>query len=294
MDIRDLELFRAVAQTQHFTRAAERCHISQSALTRRIAKLEEHAGVRLFERSTRRVSLTPEGELFAAQLADLHREFARVFSGLRDLAEQRTGLVAVAALPSIAAGWIPQIFARFRQQYPGVVLRLHDALADRALSLLREGKVDLAIVAGGKLAEFETTVLRTERYHLVCPSNHRLSRRKRITLADLKDESLINLSPHSSVRQHLAVAPSAYDRPGGELEVEYLSTVAGLVAAGLGVSLVPELTLVHFRQDGLGTVLVEDPTLRRQVVLAKRKGRALSVAAGTMFRQIVGFAESAR
>ena len=282
---RDLEAFLALAQAQHFTRAAERCHLSQSAFSQKIARIERAAGVALFERSTRHVALTPEGEVFAEEARRIQSDLQHALDHLNELATRRVGKVAVAALPSVAAMWMPQVIARYRAAHPNIRIELFDALAGGGLALLREGRVDMAITAGGDLREFDVTELCSERFHLVCRRRHPLASKRSISLAQLDDEEIIHLARDSSVRQHLEAAGLA---PGpGALEVEHLATVAALVAQGLGVSVVPELTLFHFERAGLACVPVRDAALRRPIMLARRKGKALSVAARAMVDAVV-------
>jgi DNA-binding transcriptional LysR family regulator len=106
--------FSPCAQAQHFTRAAERCHLSQSAFSQKIARIERTAGVALFERSTRHVTLTPEGELFAEEIRRIQQDLQHALAHLNELATRRVGKVAVAALPSVAAVWMPQVIALYR------------------------------------------------------------------------------------------------------------------------------------------------------------------------------------
>lgn len=285
---RDLEAFLALADTQHFTRAAERCHLSQSAFSQKIARIEQAAGVRLFERSTRQVALTPEGEAFADEVRRIRSDLQHALAQLRDLATRRIGKVAVAALPSAAAVWMPPVIARYRAAWPQVRVQLFDALAQHGLDLLRAGTVDLAITAGGDLREFDLVELKQERFWLVCPPGHPLAARRQVTLAQLKGQEFVHLARSSSVRQRIEAAwPGALDQPSA-LEVEHLATVASLVAQGLGVSVVPELTLFHFERAGLARVPVRDAGLVRPIWLAKRKGKALSAAAQAMAGEIVG------
>ena len=281
---RDLEAFLALAQTQHFTRAAERCHLSQSAFSQKIARIEATAGVALFSRSTRHVTLTPEGEVFAEEVRRIQQDLRHALAHLQDLATRRIGKVAVAALPSVAAMWMPQVIARYRAAHPSIRIELFDALAGGGLALLREGRVDLAITAGGDLREFDVTELKSERFHLVCPKSHALAGKRSVTLAQLRGLPLVQIARSSSVRQHLEAA-GVVAEPGA-LEVEHLATVAALVAQGLGVSVVPELTLFHFERAGLAAVPVRDAQLRRPLLLARRKGKALSVAAQAMVAEI--------
>jgi DNA-binding transcriptional LysR family regulator len=282
---RDLEAFLSLAQAQHFTRAAERCHLSQSAFSQKIARIEGVAGVALFSRSTRHVTLTPEGEVFAEEVRRIQQDLRHALAHLQDLATRRIGKVAVAALPSAAAVWMPQVIARYRAAHPSIRIELFDALAGGGLALLREGRVDLAITAGGDLREFDVVELKRERFFLVCPPAHGLASKRAVTLAQLRGLPLVHIARSSSVRQHLEAA-GVMAEPG-ELEVEHLATVAALVSQGLGVSVVPELTLFHFERAGLAAVPVRDAGLRRPLLLARRKGKALSGGAQAMAQEIV-------
>jgi DNA-binding transcriptional LysR family regulator len=289
---RDLEAFLALAQTQHFTRAAERCHLSQSAFSQKIARIERSAGVALFERSTRHVALTPEGEVFAEEVRRIQQDLQHALAHLNELATRRVGKVAVAALPSVAAVWMPAVIARYRAAHPNIRIELFDALAGGGLALLREGRVDLAITAGGDLREFDVVELKSERFYLVCPRTHPFAKKAGIALSQLADEEIVHLARGSSVRQHLEAAGVAART--GALEVEHLATVAALVDEGLGVSVVPELTLFHFERAGLACVPVRDSQLRRPILLARRKGKALSAAARAMVEEIVSRAAAGR
>jgi DNA-binding transcriptional LysR family regulator len=282
---RDLDAFLALAHTQHFTRAAERCHLSQSAFSQKIARIEQAAGVALFERSTRHVALTPEGEVFAEEVRRIQQDLQHALAHLNELATRRVGKVAIAALPSVAAVWMPQVIARYRAAHPNIRVELFDALAGGGLALLREGRVDIAITAGGDLREFDTVELKRERFYVVCPRTHAIARKRAVVLSQLQGEEIVHLARSSSVRQHLEAA--GVTAGTGALEVEHLATVAALVAQGLGISVVPELTLFHFERAGLACVPVRDANLRRPILLARRKGKALSAAARAMVDEIV-------
>ena len=285
LSTRDLDAFLALAQTHHFTRAAEQCHLSQSAFSQKIARIERTAGVALFERSTRHVALTPEGEVFAELVGRVQSDLQHAVSHLQELATRRIGKVAVAALPSIAAVWMPRVIASYRAANPHIRIELFDALAGGGLALLREERIDMALTAGGDLREFDVTELLSERFHLVCRASHPLAGKAAVSLSQLRDEEMVHLARGSSVRQCLEAA-GVTARPGS-LEVEHLATVAALVAEGVGVSVVPQLTLFHFQRAGLASVPMRDRELRRPVLLARRKGKAMSVAARAMVDAIV-------
>jgi len=283
------KLLRALvvlADCRHFTRAAERCNLSQSAFSHLIRRLEHDAGVPLFDRNTRNVALTAEGELLAEHARRLLADIDASFAELKDRATLRRGRVSIAALPSLSADLLPRVFARYRERYPGITLHLYDRLSDPCLDLLNEGRVDFALTAPGRrLREFDSRLLVSERFYLVCPRGHRLAWRRRIALKDARGEELLGMVRSSSVRQHV-------DRVLGDairqssLEVEHLATLAGLIASGLGVALVPELTLYQFRRVELVCVPVDDANLRRPIFAVQRKGLRLSLAATELFAMI--------
>ena len=281
-----LNAFLALAESRHFTLAAQRCHVSQSAFSQMISRLEREVGTRLFDRNTRNVSLTPEGELFAESARRLASEIEGTFANLKDHAARRKGKVAVAALPSLSAEWLPSIIAEYRRRHPGIAIQLHDSILDRSLDLVRDGTVDFALTAGGDLREFETRLLFNEPFYLVCHRAHPLAKRKRVALKDLAGADFIHSIRTGSVWKHVQPALRKVAINDTGLEVEHLSTLAGLVAHGIGVSLVPEFALFQFRRPDLAVVRVSDKALIRPLFLVKRRGRSLSVAARTFLAMI--------
>jgi DNA-binding transcriptional LysR family regulator len=204
-----LQAFLALVDCRHFGHAAERCHVSQSAFSAMIQKLEAAAGARLFERDTRNVTLTPEGELFVQVARQLVHDIEAAFADMSDYVARRKGRVAIAALPSLAAGWLPPVLAQYRRRYPGVMLELFDAISDHCLDLLRQGKADIALTAPGpNLLEFDTRPLCSDPFYLVCRRDHKLAGKRRIKVAQLAGCEMIHLARSTSVRQHLDAAPA--------------------------------------------------------------------------------------
>ena len=280
-----LQAFVALADCRHFTRAAERCHLSQSAFSAVIRKLETALGARLVERDTRNVTLTVEGEMFVEVARGLLADMAAAFGNMSDYVARRKGRVAIAALPSLAAHGLPAVIAEYRASYPGIKVQLHDALSDQCLNLLRQGKVDLAITApSARLAEFETRSLCSDPFYLVCRRDHRLARKRRVLLPDLAGCELIHLAKSTSVRQHVELLTQGIAVRDSGLEVEHLATVAGLVEQGLGVALVPALTLFQFKKLDLVAVPLAPGQPERPILLAMP--RTLSVAAQGMLELI--------
>jgi len=280
LSARQLKAFMALVEESHFTRAAQRCHLTQPAFSSLIQSLEDALGVRLFDRSTRRVELTPEGRHFRRSAPRLLNDIESLVGEMRELASKRRGRVSVAALPSLAAGWLPRIYAAYSGQYPGVQLSLHDALLEPCLQQVREGAVDMALAAQGKdMSGLLAEPLCEDRFYLVCHRDEALARKSTIELKALRGQRMIHLGKGSSIRQSLA-AHSALDTLQTALEVDHLATVTGLILAGLGVSLVPGMTLFHFRHPDLSIVpLSPGSEIRRQLYLVRRDNRSLSQAA---------------
>jgi DNA-binding transcriptional LysR family regulator len=288
LSARHLRAFVALAEERHFTRAAQRCHLTQPAFSALIRALEEGAGMRLFDRTTRHVELTAEGRVLDASARRLLADFDLVMEDLRDHAARRRGRVALAALPSLAAGWLPGILADFHRAYPNIALTLRDALLDPCLDMVRDGEVDFAVASRrADMSELDSEFLHADRFHLVCRDDHPLAAQPAVTLAQIVKWPLIQLARNSSVRQHLDAALGRR-RLRPLVEVEHLATVTGLVAAGLGVSIVPAMTLFHFRRPGLSIRPLAGKAPTRSLYLVRRSGRSLPLAAQTLYDTLLG------
>lgn len=282
-----LYAFVALEESRHFTRAAERCHTSQSAFSVMIQKLESAVGTRLFDRDTRKVTLTPEGELFAEVARSLIAEIESAFDDMSEYVAMRRGRVSIAALPSLAANGLPAVIAEYKKRYPGVAVTLSDALSDQCLALLRQGKADLVLTApGANFQEFDSKTLCSDPFYVVCRRDHPLAKRRTVRVRDLARHDIIHLAKSSSVRQHVDILLREVQTVHSGFEVEHLATVAGLVEQGLGISLVPELTLFQFRQLDLVAIPLAGQDLVRPILIVKRKDQALSIAAQAMLELI--------
>lgn len=281
---RQLRAFVALVQERQFTKAAQRCHQTQPAFSALIKSLEDSMGIRLFDRTTRRVELTPEGRLFNVSALRLLNDMDAVMGDLKEHVAKRRGRVSVAALPSLAAGWLPAIYARFHSEFPGVQLQLHDALLEPCLDLVRRGSADIAVAAKGQdMTGLVAQPLCEDSFFVVCRRDDALAARKSVDLADIKNRAIIQLGKGSSIRQSLAGNPASADFDS-LLEVDHLATVTGLVVAGLGISLVPAMTLFHFQHPDLSIVpLSPKDAVKRSLFLIRRKEKSLSSAAQAFY-----------
>jgi LysR family carnitine catabolism transcriptional activator len=282
VSVRQLRAFIALAEQRSFTRAAALTHLSQPAFSALIRALEDALGLRLFDRSTRHVELTVEGRAFEGSARRVLGEFDGALAGVRDHAARRRGRVSLALLPSLAAGWLPGVLARYRAAYPGIELEIADALSEPCIERVASGRADFALAAiRADTPELRAELFCSDDFHLVCRADHSLARARVLRVRDLAAWPFIHLARTSSVRQYLEAAfhPQQMDTL---MEVEQLATVMGMVRAGLGISVVPALTLFHFEQQELTTRPLPLAGLRRQIYLVRRRDRSLSLAAQSL------------
>ncbi|MGB6105254.1 MAG: LysR family transcriptional regulator [Pusillimonas sp.] len=278
-----IDAFLALEETLRFSAAAERCHISTSAFSQVISRLEETVGARLFDRSTRHVALTPEGEVFSWGAKRIAAEVDATVSELRARVAGKSGQVTIAATPSTCVYWLPNIMRQFQKLYPGITLRLRDATSDRCLVMLKEGYADFAVIAqSGDSPEFVSTVLFDEPYHLLCLDDDPLARSKSIQLSQLGGRDYLEVVGQGEVwaqrKRDLRVA-GVHDTG---LEVANVGTMVGLIMAGFGIGLVPRMALPLCQREGLVHRPLKNAGFVRTFYLVKRSNRSLSLAACKM------------
>ena len=285
---RELRAFVTLTEQRSFTRAADLCSLSQPAFSALIRALEDHVGARLFDRTTRSVELTAEGEAFIEPARRLLRDTEEAIDDVRDHVARRRGRVAIAVLPSLAAGWLPSLLADFHARYPGIELDVADVLSEQCIERVRLGRADFALASTRtKAPELRTERFCTDQFHVVCRRDHELAQeRGTARLGEVARYPIIQLARSSSVRQHLeaAIYPT---RLRTVLELEQLSTVARMVRAGLGITVVPSLTLFYFEDNDLLSRAVKAQGLTRQVFLVRRSDRALSTSAQALYELVM-------
>jgi len=282
-----LRAFVHLAELNSFTRAAAASHLSQPAFSALIRALEEELGARLFDRTTRQVELTLEGREFLTGARRVLAEIEAALSGVRERVARQRGRVSLALLPSLAAGWLPEVLAGFRQRHPGIELEIADVLSEACIERVRAGHADLAIAATrAETPELRAEPFHADDFHLVAPRSHPLLQAAEVKPRDLLPYDFVHLSRTSSVRQYLDAATLPLQMRT-LMEVDQLATVMGMVRAGLGISVVPALALFHFRQPGLVTRPLRWPGLKRSIYLVRRRDRELSLAAQSFYEWIM-------
>lgn len=284
-DLNDLLAFRAVAELANFRKAAESVHLSQPAFSRRIDKLEQALGVRLLERTTRRVELTTVGREFERQVRSLLDDLDSTLLGIRGVAATRMGEVTVACVPSTVYYYLSGVVRQYHALSPKVRVKVFDAGANEVLAAVARGEADFGLnFIGAQEAELEFKPLLEERFVAACRRDHPLAALKRVRWAQLAEHDFISVNRASGNRllldQALAGVPG---RPQAIYETQHVTTTLGLVEAGLGVAAVPAMAMPGADHPLLVSVPLVEPAVSRKIGLIRRRGRSLSPAAQQLY-----------
>nr|WP_284502765.1 MULTISPECIES: LysR family transcriptional regulator [unclassified Caballeronia] len=284
-----MQAFRAVVELGSFRKAAEAVNISQPALSRRIDKLEEALGVRLFERTTRSVTLTTVGRAFAPSAEQLLDDLDVALLGIRDVSSSRLGHVTIACVPSVAYYFLPSAVASFHRRFPRIRVKLLDASANEVLSAVISGEADFGVsFMGSQESEVDFKVLLQEQFVAACRRDHPLARKKRVTWNELYEHEYVSVDKTSGNRLLLDQALSAVSpRAPSVCETRHVTTMLGLVEAGLGVAAVPSMAMPGRNHHILTSVPLIDPVVKRRVGIVRRRGRTLTPAAQEFHQTIL-------
>ncbi|BBH68981.1 LysR family transcriptional regulator [Actinoplanes sp. OR16] len=240
MELRQLSYVEAVARYGGFTRAAERLHVAQSAVSAQIRALEAELGLALFARTTRRVALTPAGELFVARARRVLAELDGARTELHEITAVVNGRVGIGATAALGSYDMAQALARFRDRFPGIALRLRSGTATSLLGALDEGELDLVVgpIYADLPPRFDALPLTDEHLLLAVPIGHALARTGRLTLGEARDEPFVSTPVGTGLRWILEDScRSAGFTPRVEFETATYAGIRDLVSAGLGVGL---------------------------------------------------------
>ena len=295
--LKEIGVFVRIVELGSFKAAAEDLHLTQSAMTQRLKKLEDTLGVRLVDRTTRSVAPTAVGRSFLPVARRMLMQFEQSMEDLRNLIQARTGQVTISSLISVATYVLPSALRRFRDDHPNVGVRiLDDAEQEIAAHVLRgEAEFGIDMQTASPDPAIAVTPLMEDRYVLVCRADRADAGAGPVTWREIVEMPLVTLGSRSGTNRLLhslwSVSPGAANR---QIEVQHLSTLVGAVEGGLGVGIVPALAM-RGRTDG---VLVQrplvEPDLRRNVVLVQRRGIELSPAADRLRAAILSAFEAFR
>jgi LysR family carnitine catabolism transcriptional activator len=288
MSVKQLRAFLAVAHTLNFAQASEQLNLSQPALSLAIRALEETLGGPLLLRTTRRVTLTPEGATLFPIARQLLADWDNAEETLRQRFTLQRGKVSIAAMPSFAANQLPPLLKVFRDRYAGINVAVHDVINEQVFEMIREGRVEMGIAFEPEPSDtLHFTPLCTDRFVAIMPKDSPLASKDHVTWRELLTMDFIALQRPSAVRLLLE---QELLRSGKKLEVAFeshqLVTVGRMVASGLGVSAVPALCVKQMGELGAQCVPLIAPQIEKRVGLIRMAQHQLSAAAQALAETI--------
>jgi DNA-binding transcriptional LysR family regulator len=283
-----LRVFREVVGHGSFSAAADALSYSQSAVSQAIATLEGEAGVALIERNRAGARPTAAGAALAGHVAGILAQIETAESEIAAITAGRGGRLRTASFPTAGATLMPAAVARFRASHPGVELTLAEGEPEEIAPRLRGGEFDLVLLfefegVGERLsAGMRRFPLLDDPLHLALRHDHPLARRRRLALEDLREESWVQTSAASPCARHvIRSCHAAGFEPDVSFESDDYQTVQGLVAAGVGVALIPQLALSTVRPDITVRPLHPRSPVRK-VFAATPRGSGVTAALATM------------
>lgn len=283
-DLADLRAFIAVADLGSFVAAAQALHLSQPALSRRVDKLEQALGFKLFERTTRKVELNAMGRSFMPRARHVLNELENALLGMTELSDRLRGQVTVACIPSAVGAFVARGLSEFHRQFPRIRVNLMDDAATNVLLAVARAEADFGIsYLGTKEPDLEFDPLIEEDFVLACPPDHPLARRSSITWAEMATHECVMLAPGTGNRmlidQALAGATRSNSPQVWSCEVRHVPALITLIESGIGIGPVPRFSIPDPSLGRLVTVPLTEPKVVRMIGVIKPRGRPLSPAA---------------
>ena len=276
MEIHQLRYVCAIAETGSFSRAAERCQVAQPSLSQQVLKLEEDLGSKLFDRLGRSVRLTEAGRAFLPHARSILSQMETARSSVADKWTDIRGSVSVGVIPTIAPYLMPRYTKTFAKKYPEAKLRIVEETTPILIESLRDLSIDLAILALPlRHKDLELFPLCTEPLFVALPKDHPRASAESLALKDLRGESFVMLRDGHCFRDlSIAACTRARVAPRIAFESGQFSSLFGMIAAGVGISLVPEMAID--RNAGCRYVRLSDTRATRTVVAAILRGRSFN------------------
>jgi LysR family hydrogen peroxide-inducible transcriptional activator len=234
-----------LADVRHFSKAAERCFVSQPTLSTQIRKLEEELGVQLVERSPRHVMLTRVGEEVVARCRSILAEVESMRAVARRALDPESGLLRIAIFPTLAPYLLPHVIPTLRRRFPRLTLRLFEEKTENILDMLAQGRLDaglLALPVGSD--QLVARTLFEEPFVVAMPEGHALSQHKQLTMSDLENQELLLLEDGHCLREHaLEVCQMTGAHEKLDFHATSMETLRQMVAANTGLTLMPVLSV---------------------------------------------------
>ncbi len=289
MQFQQLVYFVAVAETRHFTRAAERVHVSQPSLSQQIRALEKELGTELFSRARGNIALTDAGEALLPLARRILADADTARQEVQELARLRRGRVRLGATPSLCTGLLPDVLRAFHDLYPGIRLLIEEGGSHDLVRELARGTLDLALVVLPLPTPSPalTTVELLQEDLVVVSSAADPAPRRPVRIADLEGRAMVMFRHGYDLRELTVAACRAEGfEPSFTVEGGEMDAVLGFVRAGLGVAVVPRMVAARAGRD-LRVTALASPGLRRTIALAHRSDVAPPRAARELQRVLL-------
>ncbi|GAB3666906.1 LysR family transcriptional regulator [Ramlibacter alkalitolerans] len=288
IDFDGVQAFVAIAELGGFNKAARELHITQTALTRRIQKLEAYLGVRLLDRTTRAVELTVVGRDFLPQARSIVQEMTSAVERLKDMSQHGRGNLTVACIPTMASHVLPGIIREYARRHPRNQVRLLDGTSDQVRTAVLHGKAELGIaLAGESQPELIETALFSDPLVFVCRTPHPLQERKTLSWNDMRGIELVRVSGLVATRVVMDYQLARHNvRLDAKYEVDHHATAVNLVAAGVGAAILPASTIREGDRPGIRKIPLTGPVVKRRVVLLRSRRGSLSPAAEAFYELV--------
>jgi LysR family transcriptional activator of glutamate synthase operon len=278
MELRQLHYFVSVARKQHVTHAAEELHVAQSAVSRQIHLLEEELELNLFVQKGRNLQLTPVGKLFLNRIEGILADLEHVVQEAHEFLDPNKGEIRIGFPHSLGINLLPTVVACFRKIYPEVKFRLKQGTYNSLIRDVVNGEIDLSFISPfpENHGHVSGELLLTEELFAILPAQHALANEASINLAQLKEEPFVMFSEEYSLRAIvLEACKKAGFVPKFGFEGDETDTIRGLVSAGLGVSLLPDMAITDMGTLQPAKVRLHEPNVTRTVGLIRRKGEKI-------------------
>ncbi len=283
-DLADLRAFIAVADLGSFVAAAQALHLSQPALSRRVDKLEQALGFKLFARTTRKVELNAMGRNFIPRARHVLNELENALLGMTELSDRLSGQVTVACVPSAVGAFVARGLGEFHRQFPRIRVNVMDETATNVLLAVARAEADFGIsYLGTQEPDLEFDPLIEEDFVLACPPEHALASQRTVTWAEMATHEFVMLAPGTGNRmlidQALAGATPSRRPQVWSCEVRHVPAQITLIESGIGIGAVPRFSIPEPSRSRLVTVPLVEPKVARMIGVIKPRGRPLSPAA---------------
>ncbi|KGJ49755.1 LysR family transcriptional regulator [Clostridium sp. NCR] len=290
MNLQQLEYFKAIAETENFTKASKELSVTQPALSKAISKLEEELKVSLFEKKGRNIKLTEYGEVFLTYSNKALIEIENGIKTIGNMLTEKNETIFISSTPRIGGYFMHLIISDFLNEYPNVKFQFNQQLAQEVINDLSMGNIDIGFYDSKDIdenkSEIESIPVKKQDYVLIVPKKHKFASRNEISLKELKNESFIAFCENSkeklmSYTEILGYAPKISIQPDG---ANIGSAVEGLVSMGAGISIVPNTPMIN--SNTLSIINIKEDIKERTIYMGISKKSKMSQVA-TKFKEYV-------